>query len=198
MLPWAPGTAAGGSWGERAERQRALIAPEHAQGQPQTPHSLEGLAQTPQPWGSSPLPSGSLPTSCDGTWREQLSHCLTHSTAQPCLPIEWKGQEGSPSFGKCKDHDYQPPKVRTSALHNTHVTVLHCPQQVPLLTSTCSLPLLPLPTLTVRADLQQKCHVKPPGSCRPHAWPLTTQKRTGQVCSCQPCWFPPFPRVQLL
>lgn len=49
-------------------------------------------------------------------------------------------------------------------------------QQVPLLTSTCSLQLLPLPTLTVRANLQQKCHMKPPKSCRPRAWPLTTQR----------------------
>lgn len=50
------------------------------------------------------------------------------------------------------------------------------PQQVPLLPSTCSLQLLPLPTLTVRANLEQKCHTKPPRSCRPHAWPLTTHR----------------------
>lgn len=66
MLPWAPGTVAGGSYGERAEGLKALIAPEHPQVQPETPpillpHSLEGLAQTPQPWGFLlPLPSGSL------------------------------------------------------------------------------------------------------------------------------------------
>lgn len=51
------------------------------------------------------------------------------------------------------------------------------PQQAPLLTSTYSLQHLHLPTLTVRANLQQKCHMKPPKSCRLHAWPLTTQRK---------------------
>lgn len=76
-----------------------------------------------------------------------------------------------------QDHNHQPPpKVRTSALHNTPTLSCTAPQQVPILTSTCSLQLLTLPTLTVRANLQQKCHMKPPRSCRPHAWPLTTQR----------------------
>lgn len=141
------------------------------------PHSLEGLGQTPQPWGSSPLPSGSLPTSCDATWREQLSHCLPHpSTAHPCLPTAWKGQEGSPNSGKCRTTTINPPEVRTSALHNTHVTALHCPTAGSSPHIPCSLQLLLLPTLTVRANLQQKCHMKPPRSCKPHAWPLTTQR----------------------
>lgn len=76
-----------------------------------------------------------------------------------------------------QDHNHQPPQ-KSGHLPFTTPLTLSCtaPQQVPLLTSTCSLQLLTLPTLTVRANLQQKCHMKPPRSCRPHAWPLTTQK----------------------
>lgn len=44
-----------------------------------------------------------------------------------CLPTAWKGQEGSPNFGKCRTITINPLEVRTSALHNTHVIVLHCP-----------------------------------------------------------------------
>lgn len=76
-----------------------------------------------------------------------------------------------------QDHNHQSPQ-KSGHLPFTTPMSLSCvaPQQVPLLTSTCSLQLLPLPTLTVRANLQQKCHMKPPKSCRPHAWPLTTQR----------------------
>lgn len=90
-----------------------------------------------------------------------------------CLPTAWKGQEGSPSSVKCRTN---PPEFRTLPFPTPLSLSCTAPQQVPLLPSTCSLQLLTLPTLTVRANLQQKCHMKPPSSCRPHAWPLTTQK----------------------
>lgn len=37
MLPWASGTVAGGSYGERGQGERALISSERPQGQLQTP-----------------------------------------------------------------------------------------------------------------------------------------------------------------
>lgn len=164
MLPWAPGTAAGGSCGEGAQGQRAIIHPEHSQSQPQTPNPAPTQpAQTSQPWGSSPLPSGSLPTSCDAALRGQLFHCPSMSVS----PLHGKGRRAPPILVNAGPQSSTSIRVRTRALHNTHVTA---PLQVPLFTSTCSLQFLPLSTLTVRVNLQQKCHMKPPRSCRPHAW----------------------------
>lgn len=99
-----------------------------------------------------------------------------------CLPTAWKGQEGSPSFVKCRTTTTNPPKVRRPALHNTPVTVLHCPTACSsLLTSTCPLRLLPLPTLTVRANLQHKCHMKPLKSCRTPCLAPHNAERRGQA-----------------
>lgn len=91
-------------------------------------------------------------------------------------PLQGKGRTALPVL-KCRTTTTNPHQ-KSGHLPFTTPLTLSCtaPQQVPILTSTCSLQLLTLPTLTVRANLQQKCHMKPPRSCRPHAWPLTTQR----------------------
>lgn len=94
-----------------------------------------------------------------------------------CLPTAWKRQEGSSNFCKCRTTTTNSPEVRTSAFTTPMSLSCTAPQQVPLLTSTCSLQLLPLSILTVRINLQKKRHRKPPRSCRSHAWPLTTQRK---------------------
>lgn len=134
MLPWAPGTAAGGSCGERAEGQRVLIAPEHLQGQPQTPLSCSHTAWRglfrphshgdPPPCPLVPCPPAVMQLGGSSSPTASLTPPLL---IRVCLPTAWKGQEGSPNFGKCRTTTINPPEVRTSALHNTHVTVLHCP-----------------------------------------------------------------------
>lgn len=89
--------------------------------------------------------------------------------------------EGSSNFGKCRTTTTNSPEVRTSAFTTPMSLSCTAPQQVPLLTTTCSFQLLPLPILTVRINLQKKCHRKPPRSCRSHAWPLTTQRKKDTV-----------------
>lgn len=176
---------AGGSYGERAEGLKALIAPEHPQVQPQTPPSCSHTAwrglPRPHSHGDSSSPCPLVPC-CDAAWREQLCHCLPHpSTAHLCLFAHCKEKEGSSNFGKCRTTTTNSPEVRTSAFTTPMSLSCTAPQQVPLLTSTCSFQLLPLPILTVRINLQKKCHRKPPRSCRSHAWPLTTQRKKDTV-----------------
>lgn len=131
MLPWAPRTAAGGSCGKRAQGQRALIPSEHPQGQPRTPpscskHSLEGLAQTPRPWGSSPCPL----VPCPPAVMQLGGHSSPTASPTPplliriCVPTAWKGQEGSPNFGKCRTTTINPAKSQDTCL-SQHPC--HCP-----------------------------------------------------------------------
>lgn len=199
MLPWAPGTVAGGSYGERAEGLKALIAPEHPQVQPQTPPSCSHTAwrglPRPHSHGDSSSPCPLVPC-CDAAWREQLCHCLPHpSTAHLCLFAHCKEKEGSSNFGKCRTTTINSPEVRTSAFTTPMSLSCTAPQQVPLLTSTCSFQLLPLPILTVRINLQKKCHRKPHEKLQ---IPCLAPHNPEEKGHCQPCWFPQFPRVQLV
>lgn len=195
-----PGTAAGGS--ERAEGQRALIAPGRPQGQPQTPYcSHTTWRGFPRPHShQDPPPCPLVP--CPATVMQlRGSSSPTASPTPPllirvCLPTAWKGQEGSPNSVKCRTINTNPPKVRTSALHNTPDTVLHCP-------TTGSSPHIHLLPSTL--DPSHLNFEGQPPTEMPHeaAYPMSgpsqpREKGTGQVPHCQPCWLPQFPRVQLV
>lgn len=97
-------------------------------------------------------------------------------------PLHGEGRRAPPVLVNA---GLQPPTPQKSGhLHFTTPLSLSCtaPQQVPLLISTCSLQLLPLPTLTLRVNLQQKCHMKPPRSCSLRAWPSQPRKKGQARC----------------
>lgn len=196
-----PGTAAGGS--ERAEGQRALIAPGRPQGQPRTPYcSHTTWRGFPRPHSHEDPPPCPLVPCPAAVMQLRGSSSPTASPTPPllirvCLPTAWKGQEGPPNSVKCRTTTTNPPQ-KSGHLPFTTPLTLSCtaPQQVPLLTSTCSLQLLTLPTLTLRANLQQKCHMKLQDPMSGPSQPR--EKGTGQVSHCQPRWLPQFPRVQLV
>lgn len=187
MLPWAPGTVAGGSCGERAEGQRALIAPEQPQGQPQTPPSCSHTSWRglPRPHSHGDSPPCPLVPCPPAVMQLGGNNSPTASFTPPLLIRVFahcmERAVGLPQFWEMQDHNHQPPRSQDTCPSQCS---RHCPARphsrfcrfLSLLTSTCSLQLLPLPTLTVRANLQQKCHMKPPRSCRSYAWPLTTQR----------------------
>lgn len=97
-----------------------------------------------------------------------------------CVPTAWKGQEGSPNSGKCRITTINPHKSQDicPSQHPCLCPALPCSR---FLTFTCSLQFLPLLTLTVRANLQQKCHMKPPRSCRPPCLAPHDPERKGQA-----------------
>lgn len=134
MLPWAPGTAAGGSCGERAQGQRALIPSEHPQGQPRTLHSVPNTAWRglPRPHGhGDPHPCPLVP--CPPAVMQLGGAALPlpppplHCSSVSVCPLHGKGRRAPPILVNAGPQPSVPPKVRTPAFHNTHVTVLCCP-----------------------------------------------------------------------
>lgn len=130
MLPWAPRTAAGGSCGKRAQGQRALIPSEHPQGQPRTPHPVPNTAWrgVPRPHGHGDPPCPLVP--CPPAVMQLGGHSSPTASPTPplliciCVPTAWKGQEGSPNFGKCRTTTINPPKSQDTCL-SQHPC--HCP-----------------------------------------------------------------------
>lgn len=99
-----------------------------------------------------------------------------HCSSVSVCPLHGKGRRAPPILVSAGPQPLTPPKVRTPAFHNTHVTVLHCPTagsspHIHLLPST-----LAPSHLNWEGQPPTEIHMKPPRSCRPHAWLLTTQR----------------------